>query len=219
MNREQVDRAPYKGTWMNKLASTAMAVSIGLAFSLGAIAQTMSEAQYQSGKERIAADYRSSEAACGSLSGNAKDICKAEAAGTDKVARAQLDAKFQPSPEANFKLSVARADKDFAVAKEKCDDKAGNVKDVCLKEAKAAAVTAKADAKAQMKTANANAQAARTSAEANSEAGEKGAAARKNAASAKRDADYAVAKEKCDAFAGDAKSTCLSEAKARFDRS
>jgi hypothetical protein len=35
------------------------------------------------------------------------------------------------------------------VAKEKCDDKAGNEKDVCVKEAKAALVRAKADAKAQ----------------------------------------------------------------------
>ena len=50
------------------------------------------------------------------------------------------------------------------MAKERCDDKAGNVKDVCVKEARAAAVAAKADAKAKLKTANANDQAARTSA-------------------------------------------------------
>ena len=43
--------------------------------------------------------------------------------------------------------------------------------------------------------------------------------ARKDAASDKRDANYAVAKEKCDALAGDAKNTCMSDAKARYGKS
>ena len=58
--------------------------------------------------------------------------------------------------------------------------------------------------------------AANTKGKANSKAREQGADARKDAASDKRDADYAVAKEKCDAFAGDAKASCLNEAKACF---
>jgi hypothetical protein len=33
------------------------------------------------------------------------------------------------------------------VAKERCDDKSGNPKDICVEEAKAAQATAKADAK------------------------------------------------------------------------
>jgi hypothetical protein len=70
-----------------------------------------------------------------------------------------------------------------AVAKERCDDSAGNVKDVCVKEAKAAHVSAKADAKAQEKIVDAH----------------------KDAAVDKRDAEYAVAKEKCDALSGNTK--------------
>jgi hypothetical protein len=204
---------------MNKLTISAIAISTGLAFSCVGFAQNMSQEQYKSGKERLAADHKSAVAACGSLAGNAKDICRAEANGSDKVARAQLDLKFQPSAEANFKLNLATADADFGVAKERCDDKAGNVKDVCLKEAKAAEASAKANAKAQLKTETANAQAARTAATANREASEMGAAARKDAASTKRDAEYTVAKEKCDAFAGQAKSSCLDDAKARFEKS
>jgi osmotically-inducible protein OsmY len=46
-------------------------------------------------------------------------------------------------------------DHEHPVAKEKCDDKAGNANEVCVKEAKAAEDRAKADAKAQMKTASA----------------------------------------------------------------
>ena len=115
-------------------------------------------------------------------------------------------------------MRVARADADYSVSIEKCDDMAGNVKDVCVKEAKAAAVAAKADAKAQMKTTNANKEAAATSAGASNKAREQGAEARKDAASDKRDADYAVAKEKCDGFAGDAKTNCLNQANARFGK-
>lgn len=44
-------------------------------------------------------------------------------------------------------MRVAMADANYAVAKEKCDDFAGNVKDVCVKESMAAAVTAKATQK------------------------------------------------------------------------
>ena len=209
----------YQGTNMTKLASSAIAISIGLAFSIGAIAQTMSPEQYRSGKDRIAADHKAASMACDALAGNTKDICKAEAGGNDRVARAQLDAKYQPSLDASYKLRIARAEADLAVATERCDDKAGNVKDVCVKEARAAEASAKAEAKAQLTTANANEQAARTSAAANDKAGERGAAARKDAAATKREAEYTVAREKCDAFAGDAKSNCMNEAKARFDRS
>jgi hypothetical protein len=45
-----------------------------------------------------------------------------------------------------------------------------------------------------------------------------GADSRKDAQSDKGDADYAAAKGKCDALAGDAKSTCMSEAKARYGK-
>jgi len=204
---------------MNKFNISAIAVAIGLAFSAGAMAQSMSKDEYKVHKESIAAQYESAKTGCDSFAGNAKDVCIAEAKGKEKVAKAQLNANYKPSEDATYKVRVARADAAQAVAKQKCDDKAGNVKDICVKEASAAAVAAKADALAQMKTAKANEKAAEISSNANSKADEKGADARKDAASDKRDADYAVAKEKCDAFASEAKNNCLNEAKARFGKS
>jgi len=82
------------------------------------------------------------------------------------------------------------------VAKELCDDKAGNVKDVCVAEAKATHTKALADAKLSKKV------------------GE----AKKDAVDDKRDADYKVAAEKCDSLSGDAKSACVSAAKVRFNK-
>jgi osmotically-inducible protein OsmY len=80
----------------------------------------------------------------------------AEARGKQKVAKAELEATNKPGDKARYAVSVARAEADYAVAKEKCDDKAGNDKKVCVKDAKAAETRAKTDAKAQMKTADAS---------------------------------------------------------------
>ena len=92
---------------------------------------------------------------------------------------------------------MAKAESAYAVAKEKCDDQAGNAKDVCVKEAKAVETKALADAKM------------------GKEIGE----AKTDAAADKRDADYNVAVEKCNALAGDAKTSCTAAAKAKFGKS
>ena len=85
----------------------------------------------------------------------------------------------------------------YAVAKELCDDKGGNAKDVCVTEAKAAHTKELADAKLNKKVRE----------------------ARKDAIDDKRDADYKVATEKCESLSGDAKASCISDAKARFNKS
>ena len=193
---------------MNKLTFSALAFSVGLAFSAGAMAENLSKEEYKAQKDGIAADFKAGKAACGSYAANAKDICMAEANGKQKVAKAELEARNQPTSKTRYEARTARAEAGYAVAMEKCDDLAGNGKDVCVKEAKAAQTAAKADAKAQMKTSDANAA-----------AGEKSADARKDAAADKREADYAVAKAKCDAFASDAKDRCMANAKTRFGKS
>jgi hypothetical protein len=203
---------------MKNIRFNVVALAITLGFGSAAMAQTMSKEQFKTARDSIAKDHKSAKAECDSFSANAKDICMAQAHGNEKVAAAELDAANNPSANATFKVRVARADADYVVAKEKCDDRAGNVKDVCVKRAKATEVAAKADANVQMKTANANDRAIDTSIKANNKASEKGAEARMDAESDKRDADYALAKEKCDAFASTAKSTCLNEAKLRFGK-
>ena len=204
---------------MKKLNMTAIAAAVAFAFSTGAMAQTLSKDQFQSAKADIAAEYKAARAGCDSFSANAKDVCLAEAKGKENVNKAELDARYKPSENASYKVRVAMAGADYLVAREKCDDSAGNVKDVCVKEAKAAETAAKADAKAQLKIANANQVAADKTAAARTKASEKRTAARQDAATDKRNADYAVAKEKCDTFADDAEAACIKDAKARFGQS
>lgn len=223
---------------MNRLNIAAIAATISLAFSAGAMAQGMSEDAYKTGEDRIAVEYESAKAGCDSLSGNANDICMAEAKGKKQVAQADLDASYEPTKKSHYKAHVAKAETNFAVAKEKCDDLAGNLKDVCRKEAKAVLISAKADAKAQMKISDANEvaddktsdaqmkgdkeaaeahmKANEESSEAHMKANEKATDARNDAADDKRDAAYAVAKEKCGALAGDAKDRCMTEANAPY---
>jgi hypothetical protein len=203
---------------MIKLKVTALAAALALAFSAGALA-AMSKGEYKNAKSDIAAGHKSAKAACGSFAANAKDICMAEANGKDKVATAELEAMYQPTKKTRYNVGIAKAEADFAVAREKCDDKAGNDKAVCIKEAQSAQIGAKADAKAAMKTADANEVASDKTAAARATAGEKRTAARDDAATEKRKAEYAVAKEKCDTFAADAKVVCISEAKTRFGQS
>jgi hypothetical protein len=59
----------------------------------------------------------------------------------------------------------------------------------------------------------------RSKALADAKANKEVSTARTDAANDKREADYKVAVEKCDALAGDAKASCVAEAKARYGKS
>ena len=160
-------------------------------------ATNMSNADYKAAKDRIEAEYKAQKDSCDKLKDNAKDVCREEAKGKEKVARAELEFNRTGDPKDSAKLAMAKADAAYEVAKERCDDRSGNDKDVCVKEAKANHTKATADAKASKKVAE----------------------VRKDAADDKRNASYDLAKEKCDALSGDSKSQCLATAKARYGKS
>lgn len=172
-----------------------LVVAALLSFSV-AQAATISKAEYKADKTRISADYKADKAACAALAGNAKDICVEEAKAKEKVARAELEYSYSGKAADQTKVLMAKAKSAYAVAKEKCNDQAGNAKDVCVKEAKAVEVKALADAKL----------------------GKKIGEAKKEASDDKMDANYKVALEKCDALAGEAKTSCIAAAKAKFGK-
>lgn len=197
---------------MNKFNLSLLSAAFCLAISGSAIGATPTKAEYKSAKTEISANYAADKNGCNVLAGNAKDVCIEEAKGLENVARAELEERYYPSEKNSYNVRLAKAESTYAVAKEKCDNASGNVKDVCFKEAKANYVTVKADAKVAEKTANANAAAREETADADAAAAGKTAIARKDAATEKRLAEYSLAKEKCDALAGNTKSACLKEA-------
>ena len=160
-------------------------------------ANALTKDEYKAEKDKIQANYKVDKTKCDVLKDNAKDICEKEAKGKEKVAYAEAEYGYTGKPADQAKIMKVKAETGYAIAKEKCDDLAGNAKDVCIKEAKAVKVKALVDAKTSKQIAE----------------------VKMDGAQEKRDADYKVATEKCDAMAGDAKTNCISAAKAKFGKS
>ena len=177
---------------LQRSASSSLILLAALLGSQAAYAQTLGKPEYVASKGRIGDVYKADKAACNSLAGNAKDICVEEAKAKDRIALAELEYSYTGKRKDQDRIVSVKADGTYAVAKERCDDKAGNDKAVCVKEAKAVHIKALADLKLSQRV----------------------VAAKTDARDDKRDADYKVAIEKCDALAGDAKSACVLQAKA-----
>jgi len=201
---------------MSKLL-IALFAAAGLGIAGSAAAQTyapttasppMSKDSYTVANENADAQYKADKEVCTALTGNASDVCAAEAKGKFNVAKAEAEAAHVNTPKAREEARVAHAQANYDVAIEKCDNLAGNGKDVCVTEAKAELVKGKANAKVD-----------RVTADTHHDAATKQAAARKEANADKRDAEYKVAIEKCDALGASAKEACISTAKAQYGKS
>ncbi|MBK6613209.1 hypothetical protein [Ottowia sp.] len=98
----------------------------------------MTDQEYKAERDRIAADYKAAKAQCDALKGNAEDVCEEQAKGAEKVAGAELEAKRNPSDGTQRNVELAKANAEYGVAKEKCDDLSGEAKITCRKDASAA---------------------------------------------------------------------------------
>ena len=181
-----------------KLSSLTQAVALctgALMFCSGASAADDKTA-YEQAKSSAKAGYDADKKACDPMKGNANDICVAKAKAKRTRTEMEAEADWKGTPKAREHATKEIAEADYKGAKERCDDQKGNAKDVCVKEAKAAMTKTVADAKASMK----------------------GKEARMDARDDKRDANYDVAAEKCYAMSGDAKSSCIDAAKAKYKK-
>jgi hypothetical protein len=168
-------------------------------------AQTLTADQYRSAQDEITATYKREKAACKDMRGNAKDMCTEESKGRERVAKAELEQKYRPSSSNQYAVGIAKADTAYAIAKEKCDDLAGDAKSLCRTEAKTNYTKAKADVKMVESRADARAD---SSGKVND--------SQAKATMEKRDADYNLAKAKCDMLADTAKESCIRDAKRRL---
>ena len=126
----------------------------------GAAAAGITKEEYKAGKAHIAAEYEADRQKCGAHLGDAADLCVARARGAQRVAEAELEAAYKPTPRSNYDAAIARAQAANTLAKEECDDRKGEARKSCEKEAAIALKRAKAEATAAMKASNAE-QAAR----------------------------------------------------------
>lgn len=163
------------------------------ALGVGSAHAELSRAEFQAGKDRISAAYKVDKAACKPLTGNAQDVCEEEAEAKEKVARAELEFNHSGLAKDQTHVWEVKAKTAYEVAREKCDDRAGNAKDVCVQEAKAVRDKAMADARLSKEIRQ----------------------SRQEAGDDKAHADYEVAVEKCDALSGSSKAACVASAKAK----
>lgn len=151
---------------------------------------------YQQARDAVDASYKDARDRCDALAGNPKDVCVAQAKAVRvhgrEEARARYEDTLQAYTRARMRIAAAEYDRDKA----RCAGFAGNDKDVCLAQAKAALVAAQADARADRKTIQ----------------------ARNEARDDKLDAAWKVARERCAAFAGAAKDQCLANAKVELGK-
>jgi hypothetical protein len=170
-----------------------MALCLGLGLGGVHLAQAaqLSQGQLKDVQAQAEARHDQAMAGCKALSGNAADICKAEADWQATRTVATAKAMHEGTPAAAFDARKAIAKAELKMADEKCDDLQGNPADVCHKQAEANYTVAMADAKARLKAKEAMAEAAEE----------------------KADAHYEAMKARCDALAGDAKDACIDRAK------
>lgn len=132
-----------------------LVLMLGLALA-GTAGAAMPKAQapltkqaYEASKSQIDAQYKADDKLCDPLKGQKQKVCQAEAKGRHDALRAELEAKYKPSPEASQKAKNVTADANFDVAKAKCDAFKDAAKDRCIKEAKAAREAAIRQAKVE----------------------------------------------------------------------
>ena len=120
-----------------KLKLTIIAAALALGFTGAVQAQSKADRMvHNADEERIESEFKAAKEKCDSLQGNQKDICVAEAKAKEKVAKAENDAKHAKDPaKEQAKVQRVRADAEYDVAKLRCEERKGNDKDVCMKEA------------------------------------------------------------------------------------
>ena len=92
-----------------KIQLLGIAAAVALAFGT-AQAQTTSKRQVKNAdQDRIEAEYKAAREKCDTMQGNAKDVCQKEAKGKEKVAKAELDAKMNPTAANQRKAKEAKA--------------------------------------------------------------------------------------------------------------
>ena len=97
---------------MNNFKISSMVLAVSLVYSVNGLAQNLSKSEYKVSEKSIVSEYKSAKANCGSFSGNAKDICIAEAKGKEKIAQAELEARYKPSKKADYNVRVAKGEAD-----------------------------------------------------------------------------------------------------------
>jgi osmotically-inducible protein OsmY len=132
---------------MKTLIATLFATAAGAAFAAPTFALNHDPASYRAVTQKAAADYKAATAKCGSMNGNDKDVCMAEA----RLARTRTESdalsQYNNTAKGREKARSSLADAEYDLAKAKCGARSGADKDDCMNNARSVHTAALADAK------------------------------------------------------------------------
>jgi osmotically-inducible protein OsmY len=197
---------------MKTLIATLFATAAGAAFAAPTVALNHDPASYRAVTQKAAADYKAATAKCGSMSGNDKDVCMAEARLTRTRTEAKALSQYNNNPTSREKARSNMADAEYDLAKAKCGAKSGADKDDCMNTAKSEHTAALADAKSSANATASNASGA-SGAVGASAAGSAGSDGGLVDRTNTRDPAKSAAVDKCAQQGGDSKTGCLVQTK------
>ena len=134
-----------------------IAAALAVLTCTAVVAAGMTRDEYKAARKRIASEYEVERQQCGAHLGHATELCVTRARGAQKVAQAELEATYKPSPRTNYDAAIARANSVFATAKKECEVQKGDARKGCEKDASAARERARAAATAARKASTAEA--------------------------------------------------------------
>ena len=178
-----------------------------LCFGSGVQAAAMSKDTYKAQQVRIEGEYDMAQAKCKPLKGNSRDVCMEQVRGARDIQIAELELQYKPTPDADEKLRLAKAEAVHAVALQRCTALDGSsAKEVCRREAKAVFAGAKAEARLQKDVVKQEMRSQQVVQQ------------RSDAADKQTEAQFTAARERCEMLPGEGRENCLADAKKRFGK-
>jgi hypothetical protein len=144
--------AAMKKPFLPPLLARAIPLVCGLALAGVAAAEppAMSKNAYEAAKDHIEAQYKADRKFCGGLKDHLQELCQAQARGKADAAKAELEARYDPSPEATLEARRVIAEANYKVDKVECEAKRDDdARDRCIDMAKAAREAAVRQAKVE----------------------------------------------------------------------
>jgi hypothetical protein len=138
-------RRVFYGGILAVLAATVAVAGIGA--SLESPRSLMTRQDYSEARKTLEAQTRRTLGECRTLEGRAKEVCRAEARAADRIHRAELDARYYGTVDAESGIAVARVKAQFEVARARCNELAGDERGTCLKAARTERSRALAEAR------------------------------------------------------------------------
>ena len=112
------------------------ATAWGISAAVDSPRSLMAPSDYNAARSAIESDTRAAMARCRDADGAARDLCKAEASASERVRKADLEARYRGTVGAAADAKIARVKARYDVAKARCGSEHGEGKLACIRNAR-----------------------------------------------------------------------------------